>query len=55
MVQEELRILCLDLKAARRSLASTGSQEGTLFHTEWSLNTKPAYTVTLFLQQGHTS
>ena len=49
VVLEEPRVLHLDLKAARRGLS---------FHTGWSLSietSKPAYTVTHFFQQGHTS
>jgi hypothetical protein len=47
MVLEELRILCLDLKVARKGLE---------FHTGWSLSIemiRPIPTVTHFLQQGH--
>jgi hypothetical protein len=32
VLEEELKVLYLDLKAARRSLSSTGSQEENLFH-----------------------
>jgi hypothetical protein len=39
-VLEELRLLHLDQKAARRRLSSTDSQEKGLFNTEWSLSTQ---------------
>jgi hypothetical protein len=49
MVLEELRVLHLDAKAARRRLRATlGIARG--YET-----LKPTYTVTYFLQQGHTS
>jgi hypothetical protein len=37
-VLEELRVLHLDPKAARRRLVSAGSQEEALFNIGWSLS-----------------
>jgi hypothetical protein len=37
VLEKELRVLCLDPKAARRRLSSTGSREESLFHTGQSL------------------
>lgn len=37
-VLEELRVLRLDPKAARRRLVSAGSQEEALFNIGWSLS-----------------
>jgi hypothetical protein len=58
MVLGELRAVHLDLKASRRRLSSASSQErDTLSHwvkLEHVDVSKPAYTVTHFLQQGHT-
>jgi hypothetical protein len=49
LLEEELRVLYLDLKIVRRSLCLLHWAE--LDHQEPS---KSAYTVKLFLQQGHT-
>jgi hypothetical protein len=49
VLEKELRVLHLDLKAARRKIS---------FHSGHSLSMKtpkPASTVVYFLQQGHTS
>ena len=42
---EELRVLHLDLKAARRRLSSTGSKEGTFLLTGWSLRTRSLHSL----------
>jgi hypothetical protein len=57
MVLEELRVLHLELKAARRRLSSTSSQEEILVPPlgEVAYETlKPTPTVTKFLRQGQT-
>jgi hypothetical protein len=49
MMLEKLRILHLVLKATRRELVSTSSQQGNLFHTGWSLSIR---TLKDFLHSG---
>jgi hypothetical protein len=64
LLKKRLRVLHLDLKAARRRLSSPGSQEEALFCTGENLSTRPQgllYSDTLpptklyLFQQGHTS
>jgi hypothetical protein len=53
---EELRVLYLDPKAARRRLSPIGNLEEAFFHTGQSLSiktSKPTPTVTYFPRQGH--
>ena len=55
-VLDELRVLHLDPKAARKELTSTGSQEEDFFYPGQSLSIgpqSPPPTVVHFLQQGH--
>jgi hypothetical protein len=52
MVLEDLRVLYLDPKAARKRPSAADSQKEALFHTTWSLNigaAKSTSTVTHFL------
>jgi hypothetical protein len=58
MLEKELRVLHLDLKAAKARLSSESSQDG-LSPPHWTelelcSPPKPTYTVKHFLQSGHT-
>jgi hypothetical protein len=59
VLEKELRVLHLDKKIAKIRLSSTDSQEEGLSSVLGELGhrspPKPTYTVTYFLQQGHTS
>ena len=55
IVLEEPRVLHLDLQAAKRNCPPPVAQRGSFLHWAGLEHSRPTYTVTDFLQQGHTS